>query len=65
MLKCAKNKKVAHEVQSSVLQMYLPHFDVRIHQNVHIIQFIGLIMIIDPYVFYFLAAELQNILNSG
>ena len=57
---------MASEVQSSVLQMYLPHFDVRIHQNAHNYnQFIGYIIIIDLYVFYLLAAELQNILNSG
>ena len=26
--KCGKNKKVAHEAQSSVSLMFLPHFDV-------------------------------------
>ena len=26
--KCGKNKKVAHEAQPSVSQMFLPHFDV-------------------------------------
>ena len=26
--KCGKNKKVAHEAQSSVSPMFLPHFDV-------------------------------------
>ena len=28
MLKCGKNKKVAHKAQPSVSLMFLPHFDV-------------------------------------
>ena len=28
--KCGKNKKVAHEAQPSVSQMFFPHFDVSV-----------------------------------
>ena len=31
MVRCGKNKKVAHEVQPSVPLMFLPHFDVLCH----------------------------------
>ena len=52
--------KTWHKVQSSVPWMCLPHFEVGTHQSVCIIQFI-----MDPCVFYFPAAEFQNILNWG
>ena len=58
--KCVKNKNMTHKAQSSVPWMCLPHFEVGTHQSVCIIQFI-----IDPCVFYFPAAEFQNILNWG
>ena len=65
MSNCAKNKEVAYEARWSVPWMNLPYFDIKSNQSVCIIQLIIQIIIIDPYVFDFLAAEFQNILNWG